>query len=146
MIVLNNVERVSDDLYVVMQEMRPGWFCSVVVLIGGEKIGIVDTGYENTPSDFVFPLILELGRELDDVNYVVNTHRDGDHIRGNVSIKEKTNAFLQKCLTFQIKEEVLFIGKKLPQKMKRKDYVKLKISQKEMEEETQDSLLGEGKI
>jgi glyoxylase-like metal-dependent hydrolase (beta-lactamase superfamily II) len=93
-IALNNVERVSDDLYVVMQEMRPGWFCSVVVLIGGEKIGIVDTGYENTPSDFVFPLILELGRELDDVNYVVNTHRDGDHIRGNVSIKEKTNAFI----------------------------------------------------
>lgn len=89
---LNNVEQVTNDLYVVRQDMRPGWFCSVLVFFGENSIGIVDTGYENTPEDYVFPLIKEKGRQLDEVDLIVNTHRDGDHVRGNEAFKEKTGA------------------------------------------------------
>ena len=81
-----------DDVFVVRQEMRPGWTCNVVLVFGEDKIGVVDTGYENTPGDFVFPLIKEQGRNLDDVSIIVNTHRDGDHIRGNTAFKERTGA------------------------------------------------------
>jgi glyoxylase-like metal-dependent hydrolase (beta-lactamase superfamily II) len=74
------------------QEMRPGWYCCVTLVFGEKNIGIVDTGYENTPVDHVFPLILKKGRRLDEVNLIVNTHRDWDHVRGNAVFKERTGA------------------------------------------------------
>jgi len=89
---MNDAEQVTEDLFVVRQDMRLGWFCSVLVFFGEDSIGIVDTGYENTPEDHVFPLIREKGRELDEVDLIVNTHRDGDHVRGNTILKEKTGA------------------------------------------------------
>ena len=89
---MENVVEVFDDLYVVTQDMRPGWYCSVFVVLGEENIGIVDTGYENTLMDYVFPLIQGKGRSLDEVDLIVNTHRDGDHIKGNDVFKEKTGA------------------------------------------------------
>ncbi len=85
-------EMVKDDLYLVRQEMRPGWTCNVVLVFGEDEIGVVDSGYENTPDDFVFPLIEERGRRIDEVSIIVNTHRDGDHIRGNAALKEGTGA------------------------------------------------------
>ena len=85
-------EMVKEDLYLVRQEMRPGWTCNVVLVFGEEEIGVVDSGFENTPGDFVFPLIEERGRRIDEVSTIVNTHRDGDHIRGNAVLKEGTGA------------------------------------------------------
>jgi len=85
-------EKVANDIFVVRQEMRPGWTCNVVLVFGEDKIGVVDTGYENTGEDYVFPLVLEQGRRLDEVSIIVNTHRDGDHIRGNAVFKERTGA------------------------------------------------------
>ena len=85
-------EKVQDDLYLVRQEMRPGWTCNVLILFGETSIGIVDSGYENTPGDHVLPLIEEQGRSVDEVSLIVNTHRDGDHIRGNSALKEMTGA------------------------------------------------------
>jgi glyoxylase-like metal-dependent hydrolase (beta-lactamase superfamily II) len=89
---MENMEEISNDLYVVRQEMRPGWFCSVIVVMGRDNIGVIDTGYENTPEDYVFPLIQGLDREIEDIDIIVNTHRDGDHIRGNEVFKENTGA------------------------------------------------------
>jgi len=91
-IIMENVVEVFDDLYVVKQNMRPGWYCSVFVVLGENNIGIIDTGYENTLMDYVFPLIQEKGRSLGEVDLIVNTHRDGDHIKGNDVFKEKTGA------------------------------------------------------
>lgn len=85
-------EKVTNDIFVVRQEMRAGWTCNVVLIFGEDKIGVVDTGYENTPEDYVFPLIQEQDRRLDEVSLIVNTHRDGDHIRGNTAFKERTGA------------------------------------------------------
>jgi glyoxylase-like metal-dependent hydrolase (beta-lactamase superfamily II) len=84
--------KVQDDLYLVRQEMRPGWTCNVLLFFGEDSIGVVDSGYENTPEDLVFPLIEEKGRSVDEVSIIVNTHRDGDHIRGNAAFKERTGA------------------------------------------------------
>jgi glyoxylase-like metal-dependent hydrolase (beta-lactamase superfamily II) len=85
-------EKVTNDIFVVRQEMRSGWTCNVVLVFGEDAIGVVDTGYENTPEDYVFPLIEGQGRRLDEVSLVVNTHRDGDHIQGNAVFKERTGA------------------------------------------------------
>ena len=97
-----SVEKYADDLFVVKQDMRPGWFCTVLVLFGKDKIGIIDTGYENTPGDYVFPMIKEKGRSLDEINLVVNTHRDGDHIKGNQAFRDNPNTVI---MAHELEEE-----------------------------------------
>lgn len=89
---MEDVKIVADDLYFIQQPIRTGWFCGITVVLGIDKIGLVDTGFENTPVDYIFPLIKKLGRKPESIDYVVNTHRDGDHILGNKAIKEKTKA------------------------------------------------------
>jgi len=89
---MEDVEKESDDLYLVKQPMRPGWYCGVSVVLGTSKIGLVDTGFENTPADHIFPLIRRLGRRPEEINFVINTHRDGDHVLGNKVVKERTGA------------------------------------------------------
>jgi glyoxylase-like metal-dependent hydrolase (beta-lactamase superfamily II) len=92
--IMSEIEQVHDDLFVVRHEMRPGWSCNVLVFFGEKNIGIVDTAFEETIRNVVFPLILEQDRSLDEIDLVVNTHRDGDHIKGNGVFKEKTSAII----------------------------------------------------
>jgi glyoxylase-like metal-dependent hydrolase (beta-lactamase superfamily II) len=89
---VSDSERVAADLYLVKQPLREGWFCTVTIVFGAETIGLVDTGFQNTPEDFVFPLIRQLGRRVEEIGYVVNTHRDGDHVLGNQVVKVRTGA------------------------------------------------------
>jgi glyoxylase-like metal-dependent hydrolase (beta-lactamase superfamily II) len=85
-------EKAANDLYFIKQHLREGWFFGVTVLLGARRIGLVDTGFENTPVDRIFPLIQELGRRPEEIDCVVNTHRDGDHVLGNKVTKERTKA------------------------------------------------------
>ena len=85
------VERIADDLYFIRQPFH-GVFTGVTVVLGKSSVGLVDSGLETTPADYVFPLLRELGRKPEDIACVVNTHRDGDHVLGNKVIKEKTGA------------------------------------------------------
>ena len=86
------MDKIADDLYFIKQPIREGWFSGVILVLGKSKIGLVDTGFENTPADYIFPLIKDLGRRSEEIEYVVNTHRDGDHIGGNEAIKKTTGA------------------------------------------------------
>lgn len=88
---MEDVKRVADDLYLVKHPTENG-FVGVIVVLGKRKIGLVDTGFEETPVNYVFPFLQELGRKPEEVDYVVNTHKDGDHVGGNKAIKEKTKA------------------------------------------------------
>ncbi len=89
---MSDVEQVAADLYLVKQPLRVGWFCTVAVVLGVHKIGLVDTGFENTPEDYIFPLFRQLGRRIEEIGYVVNTHRDRDHVLGNQVVKMRTGA------------------------------------------------------
>ena len=53
---------------------------------------MVDAGFEATPIDCLFPFLKELGRSPDEIELLVNTHRDRDHVEGSKIIKEKTRA------------------------------------------------------
>jgi hydroxyacylglutathione hydrolase len=89
---MDNVERVADDLYFVKYVHREGTFVGITVVLGRDAIGLVDTGFERTIVDNLFPFLQEMGRSPDEITFVVNTHRDGDHIQGNPVLKEKTKA------------------------------------------------------
>jgi len=89
---MKNVERIADDLYVVKYVHREGSFVGITVVVAKHKIGLVDTGFERTVVDSLFPFIREFGRSVEEIDFVVNTHRDGDHVQGNKVLKEKTKA------------------------------------------------------
>jgi len=89
---MKGVEKAADDLYFIKQPIREGWFCGATIILGTGRIGLVDTGFENTPVEYIFSLVEELGRRPEEIDYVVNTHRDGDHVLGNKVIKERTKA------------------------------------------------------
>jgi glyoxylase-like metal-dependent hydrolase (beta-lactamase superfamily II) len=89
---MDNVERIAEDLYFLKYVHREGTFVGITVILGRHAIGLVDTGFEKTVEDSLFPFLLEMGREPDEITFVVNTHRDGDHIQGNHLLKEQTNA------------------------------------------------------
>ena len=89
---MDNVERVADDLYLVKYIHREGTFVGITVVLGRHAIGLVDTGFERTIVDSLFPFLQEMGRTPDEITFVVNTHRDGDHVQGNHVLKEKTKA------------------------------------------------------
>jgi hydroxyacylglutathione hydrolase len=89
---MDNVERVADDLYLVKYVHREGTFVGITVVLGRHAIGLVDTGFERTIVDNLFPFLQEMGRSPDEIAFVVNTHRDGDHVQGNHVLKEKTKA------------------------------------------------------
>jgi glyoxylase-like metal-dependent hydrolase (beta-lactamase superfamily II) len=87
-----SMDTFANDIFIVKKDMRPGWYYSVLVVFGKDRIGVIDTGFENTLEEFVLPLIKEKGRDPSEINLVVNTHRDGDHVKGNQSFKDKTDA------------------------------------------------------
>lgn len=89
---MENVEKVDDDLYFVRYVHREGSFVGVTVFIGRHKIGLVDTGFEATVVNNLFPFIKKLGYNPEEIDLVVNTHSDPDHAQGNKIIKEKTKA------------------------------------------------------
>ena len=89
---VENVEKIADDLYVVKYVHGEGSFVGITVVLGRQTIGLVDTGFEATIEEALFPFLQEVGRSPDEIDFVVNTHRDGDHVQGNKVIKEKTKA------------------------------------------------------
>ena len=91
---MKNVERIADDLHFIKYIHREGTFVGITVVLGRRKIGLVDTGFERTVVDHLFPFLKELGRSPEEIDFVVNTHRDGDHVQGNKVIKDKTKAMI----------------------------------------------------
>lgn len=89
---MDNVERIADDLYFVKYVHREGTFVGITVVLGRHAIGLVDTGFEPTIVDHLFPFLRDVGRRPDEITFVVNTHRDGDHIQGNPVLKAQTKA------------------------------------------------------
>lgn len=116
---MKDVEKLADGVYLIKQPMREGWYVSVLVFFGKGKIDLVDAGYEKTPSEYIFPLVKKLGHSLSEINFLVNTHRDGDHIQGNKLIKENTKA---KIAAHELEAEAI---KDLDVKLKDDDTVEL---------------------
>lgn len=87
-----DIQQVSSDLYLIPLPIREGWTGSVLLVLGTTTIGLVDTGFEHTPTERIFPAVKQLGRRISDIQYVVNTHRDRDHAEGNALIKAHTPA------------------------------------------------------
>jgi glyoxylase-like metal-dependent hydrolase (beta-lactamase superfamily II) len=56
-------------------------------LLIGERSILIDSGFAFTPDEVIFPYIRKLGKPLDCISWLVNTHASGDHHGGNFVVK-----------------------------------------------------------
>jgi glyoxylase-like metal-dependent hydrolase (beta-lactamase superfamily II) len=52
----------------------------------GDRVLLVDSGVPDTPGDVIFPYLESIGRDPADVDYLLVTHPDADHLGGNANV------------------------------------------------------------
>ena len=79
-------EKIVGDIYVLKAPFGTLW--TGVTLIRGEKNYLIDSGAD-APEVYLIPALRELGLELSDISYLLNTHCHGDHISGHYDLVSK---------------------------------------------------------
>ena len=59
----------------------------------GERLMLIDTGIVDTPEELIFPYLSAIGRSPGDVDYVVCTHPDADHLGGNGQVRREASRY-----------------------------------------------------
>lgn len=67
------------------------------LLVGRERMLLVDTGSSQTPREHLVPYLESIGRSTRQIDYVVITHSDWDHQGGIVSLREVAPHALLMC-------------------------------------------------
>lgn len=57
-------------------------------LLIGERILLIDTGVSDTPRELIFPYLESIGRRAEEIDYVLCTHPDADHLGGNCVVRQ----------------------------------------------------------
>jgi glyoxylase-like metal-dependent hydrolase (beta-lactamase superfamily II) len=83
--------QVNKSLSTVMAPFRGGGNV-FLYLLRGDRIALVDTGVEHTPSEVLKPALAEMGLALSDIALVLNTHAHLDHAGGNGEMKRLSKA------------------------------------------------------
>ncbi len=74
---------VVDGIFVLKAPFSIVW--TGITLIRGEKNYLIDSGAD-APEVYLIPALKALGLEIEDIDYVLNTHCHGDHITGHYDL------------------------------------------------------------
>ena len=85
-------QRIRDDLYALKFNLHDDWYGSMFAVLGKSSVGIIDSGFEETPAELLFPFLERHSRTPEEIDILVNTHRDGDHVLGNQAITTVSSA------------------------------------------------------
>jgi len=80
-------ERVHERIYRLAAPFEGGGLTNMY-LVRGSKTALIDTAVLGAPTEFLAPAMKEIGLNLDDVDYVLNTHGHMDHLGGNAEMKD----------------------------------------------------------
>jgi glyoxylase-like metal-dependent hydrolase (beta-lactamase superfamily II) len=83
--------QVNQSLFTIMAPFHGGGNV-FLYLLKGDRIALVDTGVEHTPSEVLQPALAEMGLALSDIALVLNTHAHLDHAGGNGEMKKLSRA------------------------------------------------------
>jgi glyoxylase-like metal-dependent hydrolase (beta-lactamase superfamily II) len=81
-----SVEQVAERIYRVPSILGPRRFAQWLV-VGDERLLLVDSGIDGTIADHVVPALAELGRRPEEITDVVVTHADVDHYGGDAELR-----------------------------------------------------------
>lgn len=87
--ILPGVHRIESDL-------GPRFMCQYL-LVGEDRTVLVDTGLAGTPEEVIIPYLAEIGLSLEDVDEVIISHADVDHVGGNRALKERSSSLRFVC-------------------------------------------------
>ena len=88
-------EEIVKDVYVMKTPFSIVW--TGVVLVRGSKNFLIDSGAD-APEVYVIPALRELGMDISDIDWLLNTHCHGDHITGHYDLATK---YSMKVATFE---------------------------------------------
>jgi glyoxylase-like metal-dependent hydrolase (beta-lactamase superfamily II) len=80
-------DRVHDRIYRLAAPFEGGGLTNMY-LVRGSKTALIDTAVLGAPTEFLAPAMKEIGLNLGDVDYVLNTHGHMDHLGGNSELKD----------------------------------------------------------
>jgi hydroxyacylglutathione hydrolase len=83
-----NVVRVHERIWQIQAPFGPDGLVMLYVL-RGSRLALVDTGVATSPIEDVRPALKDLGLEVGDVEFILNTHGHLDHLGGNFSFKQE---------------------------------------------------------
>ncbi len=81
-------EKIIDSVYLLKTPFSCVW--TGIVLITGEKNYLIDSGADE-PEKYLIPALNDLGLQIQDVDYLINTHSHGDHVTGHYTLVNKYN-------------------------------------------------------
>ena len=79
-------EQVLPGVYVLRVPFGPVW--TGVILVRGEKTFLIDSSHEE-PEQHLIPALEELGVDIGEIDWLLNTHVHGDHIGGHHTLVAK---------------------------------------------------------
>lgn len=82
--------KVLEDVHVIECPFSQ-YFTSVVALLGKEII-LIDAGLDTSPEEAIIPYLRNVGREVNEISYVILTHGHADHAGGAPVIKRMSGA------------------------------------------------------
>jgi glyoxylase-like metal-dependent hydrolase (beta-lactamase superfamily II) len=87
--ILPGIHRIESDL--------GARFMCQYLLVGEDRMVLVDTGLAGTPGEIIIPYLEEVGLRLEDVDEVIISHADLDHCGGNRALRERNPRLRFSC-------------------------------------------------
>jgi glyoxylase-like metal-dependent hydrolase (beta-lactamase superfamily II) len=87
--ILPGIHRIESDL--------GARFMCQYLLVGEDRMVLVDTGLAGTPEEVIIPYLEEVGLRLEDVDEVIISHADLDHCGGNRALRERNPRLRFSC-------------------------------------------------
>lgn len=85
---------VTDGIWYVEARLNGVW--ATIYIVKGDRLAVVDTGYNFHPETVIVPALERLGFSLEQVELILNTHGHPDHLGGNAALSRLTGAHI--CL------------------------------------------------
>lgn len=84
---MKSFQEIAKNVYLLQVPFGPVW--TGVVLLTGDKNILIDSSATGEDVDrYVIPALQELGLDIKDIHYLLNTHSHGDHIGGHARLRQ----------------------------------------------------------
>ena len=88
---------IAKGIHRIQCNFDPNRMVYIHLLVGDDKVMLVDTGCAHNPEQDIMPYMQEIGVTLDQLDYILISHSDLDHQGGNRPMKEAAPQAIMMC-------------------------------------------------